>query len=101
MNSAGTVVVHIGPTAGSTLMTTGDHLVSWVEGSTTLQPGKYYLVLTSSCTSSCAKLFGAQGALNFLENVSVAVTSGGTVKSITPPADSYSWNGTTPAWSVH
>lgn len=65
LNSAGTVVVHIGPTAGSTLMTTGDHLVSWIEGSTTLQPGKYYLVLTSSCTSSCAKLFGAQGALNF------------------------------------
>jgi hypothetical protein len=101
LNSSGSIVVHLGPTAGSTIMTSGVHTVSWTEGSTTLQPGKYYLVVTSGCTSSCAQLYGANAnALDFLEKSNVAITTGGTIKAITPPADSYSWVGTVPAWSV-
>jgi hypothetical protein len=101
LNSAGNLVLSIGPTAASTIMTSGTHTVSSTQGSTTLQPGKYYLVVTSACTSSCAQLVGANGnATEFVEKYNVGITSGGTVKSVTAPADSYSWVGTAPAWAV-
>ncbi len=99
LNSSGSVVVHIGPTAGSTLMTSGFHTVSWVEGSTTLQPGKYYLVITSSCTATCAALAGANTNIMTFINASVqTITTGGTVQSVSPPADSYSVVGNVPAF---
>jgi hypothetical protein len=101
LNSSGTVVLHIGPTAGSTIMTSGAHTVSWVEGSTTLQPGKYYLVLTTNCTSACAVLSAANSnAITFLQRSVVTITTGGTVQTVTPAADAYSWVGTIPSWAV-
>ena len=48
------LVVHIGPTAGTTFAaSTGAHTLSWLS-STPLPAGKYYIAYTSNCTSSCA-----------------------------------------------
>ena len=104
LNSSGTVVLHIGPTAGSTLMTTAGnpHTVSWVEGSTTLQPGKYYLVVTTNCATACAVITGANtNTLSFLNSSLQAASSGGTVTAVTPPSDSYNFASFTPSWAVH
>ena len=49
LNSSGSVVAHIGSTAGTTFApSTGWKTLSWAV-SATLQPGKYYLAITSSC----------------------------------------------------
>jgi hypothetical protein len=104
LNSSGTVVLHIGPTAGSTLMTTAGnpHTVSWAEGSTTLQPGKYYLVVTTNCATACAVITGANtNTLSFLNASLQAASSGGTVTGVTPPSDSYNFASFTPSWAVH
>jgi len=67
-SSAGTctLVTHTGSIAGSTSMTAGWHTVSWTGGSVTLQPGRYYLALTSSGTSSLASLYGDNSGLTFV-----------------------------------
>jgi len=97
-NSAGTLVAHTGAIAGSTAMVAGAHSVSWAgTNPKTLQPGKYYLATTTSCTTSCATLSGdgSSAVVTFLS--AGTVTTGGTQgtldSSITPPADSYTWSG--------
>ncbi len=107
LDSSGAVVLHIGSAAGSSLMTTAGnpHTVSWFGGgSTTLQPGKYYLVATTNCSTPCAALTGTNvNAITFLNGVAVTPTSGGggTVGPVTPPpADSYKWDGTIPSWAI-
>ncbi len=97
-NNAGTLVAHTGAIAGSTAMTAGAHGVSWSgTNPKTLQPGKYYLAITTSCTSSCATLSGdgSSAVVTFLS--AGTVTTGGTQGtldgSITAPADSYTWSG--------
>ncbi len=62
LNSSGAIVAHIGSTAGTTFApSTGWKTLSWT-ASATLQPGKYYLAITSSCTSTCAQLYGGSSA---------------------------------------
>jgi len=101
LDSSGNVVLHFNATAGSTVMTTGVHTVSWVESPATLQPGKYYLVATTNCSTSCAFLTGTNNnALTFLNGSAVTITTGGTVQAVTPPADSYDWGGTIPSWAI-
>jgi hypothetical protein len=105
-NSSGALLAHTGAIAGSTAMTSGAHSVSWSgTNPRTLQPGKYYLGITTSCTSSCATLAGdGSGAVvTFLS--AGTVTTGGTQGtldgSITVPSDSYAWNGTMVSFIVH
>jgi hypothetical protein len=98
-NSSGTLVAHTGAIAGSTSMVSGAHSVSWSgTNPKTLQPGKYYLAITTSCTSSCATLSGdGSGAVVTFLSAGTVTTSGtqGTLdSSITVPADSYTWSGT-------
>jgi hypothetical protein len=97
-NSAGTLVAHTGAIAGSTAMTLGAHSVSWSgTNPKTLQPGKYYVAITTSCTSSCATLSGdGSGAVVTFLSAGTVTTSGtqGTLdSSITVPSDSYTWGG--------
>jgi hypothetical protein len=97
-NSSGTLVAHTGATAGSTAMVAGAHSVSWSgTNPKTLQPGKYYLAATTSCTSSCATLSGdGSGAVVTFLSAGTVTTSGtqGTLdSSISVPADSYTWSG--------
>ncbi len=103
VNSAGTVVAHIGSTAGTTFAASvGWKTLSWT-ASAQLPPGKYYVALTTSCASSCAVLEGGNSGagLTYAGNISESVTAGGTLPStITVPSDSYTAT-TVPTWSVH
>jgi hypothetical protein len=103
-NTSGTLVAHIGSTAGTTFApSTGFKTVSWTGGSTYLLPGKYYLATTTSCSASCAAIAGGTSAsgFTFYNNTSVSVTAGGTLNAISAPADSPSVAATIPAWWVH
>ncbi len=101
-NSSGTLVVHTGTKAGTVFApAAGATTLSWA-ASATLQPGKYYLAVTTNCTASCAALDGDNAsAVSFLAKGVVAVSAGGTLNSsLTPPADAWSYSSYTPAWAV-
>jgi hypothetical protein len=102
-----TLQAHTGSVAGSTAMTSGAHTVSWTGGSVTLQPGRYYLALTASATSSTAVLYGDSAGVTFAggtgtSNVgNVSITSGGTLPATaTCPTDSVQVAALIPAWLV-
>lgn len=105
LNSSGNIVAHIGSTAGSSFApSTGWKTLSWLSG-ITLQPGKYYLAITSSCTSSCAQVYGGSSAgFSFLggsSGTSEGITAGGTLNNgITIPADSPT-EATVMSWEIH
>jgi len=105
LNSSGTVVAHIGSTAGTTFApSTGYKTLSWT-ASATLQPGKYYLAITSNCTSTCAQIYGGSSAgFTFLggsSGTAESVTAGGTLNSgITIPADNPT-EATIMSWEIH
>ena len=89
-----TLQAHTGPIAASTSMTAGWHTVNWT-GSVTLNPGRYYLAVTSAATSSTAVLHGDNAGFTFAGGGSVvsvgnvSVTAGGTLDATrTCPADS-------------
>jgi hypothetical protein len=101
--STDTLLAHVGSTAGTTFApSTGWKTLSWT-GSVTLQPGRYYLAITSSCVSSCAQIGSGSTntGLTFDFNNSLGVATGGTLPaSITGPSDSYAV-ASIPVWSVH
>ena len=105
LNSSGNVVAHIGSTAGTTFApSTGFKTLSWA-ASATLQPGKYYLAITSNCPSSCAQVYGGTPAgFTFVggsSGTAESVTAGGTLNSgITIPADNPAY-ATIMAWEIH
>ncbi len=105
LNGSGNIVAHIGNTAGTAFAaSTGWKTVNWA-ASATLQPGKYYLAITSSCTSSCAQVYGGSSAgFSFLggsSGTSESVTAGGTLNNgITIPADNPT-EATIMAWEIH
>jgi hypothetical protein len=92
-----TLVAHTGPIAGSTAMNpTGWHTVNWTGGSVTLNPGRYYLAITSSSTSATAILAGDSAGFTFAGGAgagsvgNASVTSGGTLPAtVSCPTDSY------------
>ncbi|MGD0792601.1 MAG: hypothetical protein ABR920_12605 [Terriglobales bacterium] len=104
-NSSGTLKAHTGPIVATTSMTSGAHSVGWT-GTTpiTLQPGKYYLAITTNCTTSCATLSGdgSSAVVTFLSagTVTTSGTQGTLDATITPPADSYTWSGSMMAFIV-
>jgi len=103
--NSGTLVAHIGSTAGTTFApSTGYKTMAWTSSNLVLQPGNYYLAITSSCTSSCAQIYGGNtGGFTFAGgSLSESVTTGGTLpNTLTVPA-SYSFAGTAiPAWAVY
>jgi hypothetical protein len=105
LNGSGNVVAHLGSTAGTTFApSVGWKTLNWA-ASATLQPGKYYLAITSSCTSGCAQVYGG-GATGFTflggaSGTSVGVTAGGTLNSgVTIPADNPT-ESTVMAWEIH
>jgi hypothetical protein len=101
-----TLQAHIGSTAGTTFASsTGWKTTNWTGGAVTLQPGRYYLAYTTSCTSSCATLTGDSVGFTFAgstggANSNVSVTSGGTLPATaTCPADLYATT-STPNWAI-
>jgi hypothetical protein len=98
---------HIGPTAGTTFAaSTGWKTTSWTGGSATLQPGRYYLAYTTSCTTSCATLIGDTGGFTFAgssggANSNVSVATGGTLPATTTcPSDGYATT-SAPDWAIN
>jgi len=98
---------HIGPTAGTSFASsTGWKTTSWTGGSVTLQPGRYYLAYTTSCTTSCATLIGDTGGFTFAgssggANSNVTITSGGTLPATaTCPSDGYATT-SAPNWAIN
>src|ERR671922_238885 len=70
--------------------------------SATIKQGKYYLAISTNCTSSCAALIGSSTGVGFTfaGAVQESVTTGGTLpNSITIPSDSYTAT-TIPTWSI-
>jgi hypothetical protein len=103
-----TLQAHTGSIAGSTAMTSGAHTVSWTGGSVTLQPGRYYLALTASATTSTAVMYGDSAGVTFAGGTgassvgNVAVSSGGTLPATaTCPTDSVQVAALIPAWLVN
>jgi hypothetical protein len=102
-NASGTILLDIGATAGTTFApATGPRTLSWTQGTKTLQPGKYYVVMTTSCASSCATISADNSSLGVtFQNAGTAgTTSGGALGSFTPPADVWSWGASVPALVV-
>jgi hypothetical protein len=105
LNSSGNIVAHIGNTAGTAFAaSTGYKTLSWAAGAT-LQPGKYYLAITSNCISTCAQIYGGSSAgFTFVggsSGTAESVTSGGTLNNgITIPADNPT-EATIMAWEIH
>ncbi len=105
LNSSGSLVAHIGSTAGTTFApSVGWKTLSWTAAAT-LQPGKYYLAITSSCISACAQVYGGTSAgFTFLggsSGTAESVTAGGTLNNgITIPADNPT-QATIMAWEIH
>ncbi len=92
LNTSGNIAAsgnaHIGNTSAAA---GGFNSVGWhtttLAGSSTLQPGKYYIAITASATSGCAML-GAGSMPTFLSNTAETVSSGGTLNNgVTIPAD--------------
>ena len=102
-----TQVTHTGPTPGSTFSPTSSwKTLSWVGGAVTLQPGRYYLAYTTSCTASCATMGGDGTGMTFAgsiggANSNVNVTTGGTLPaSVICPTDTYTAT-SMPNWAIN
>ncbi|MCU1270949.1 MAG: putative autotransporter protein [Acidobacteriaceae bacterium] len=99
-DTTGNIKLHLGSTANQTFGSSGAHTITWSGGgSTTLQPGKYYVAFTTSCPANAAVLSGdGSGASVTFQNAGTAgITAGGSLTSFTPPSDSWSWGATVPA----
>lgn len=102
-NTSGAIVLNLGATAGTTFApTAGAKTANWSQGTKILQPGKYYVVITTNCASSCAAIYGnGDGfAATFQNGTTAGTTSGGALAAFTPPSDVWSWGGTIPALAV-
>ena len=101
-NSSGALVAHLGATAGTSFApSTGWKTVNWA-ASATIKQGKYYLAITTNCTTSCAVLIGSSTGVGFTfaGGISESVSSGGTLPAtITIPSDVFTAT-TVPTWSV-
>jgi hypothetical protein len=98
--SAGQIVLNVGATAATTFAgTTGGKTLSWLQGQKTLQPGKYFLVLTTNCASACAAIAagGSSADITFQNAGTAGSTSGGALSNFAAPADAWSWGANVPA----
>ena len=101
--SQGQIIVDIGATAGTSFSpSTGTYTKNWTQGTKTLQPGKYYVVLTTNCASSCAAISsgGSSGDITFQNAATAGTTSGGALVGFTAPGDVWSWGANVPALVV-
>jgi len=90
-DNSGNLVVNLGPTPGSAFSgSAGFKTLPWLQGSSTLAPGRYYLGFTTSCASACAQIEGSTANISFLINTSGGASTGGALpSSVTPPADKW------------
>ncbi|HEV2397775.1 MAG TPA: hypothetical protein VGS27_12590 [Candidatus Sulfotelmatobacter sp.] len=101
--SPGQIIVDIGPTAGTSFSpATGTYTKNWTQGQKTLQPGKYYVVLTTNCASSCATVTADNSGIGvtFQNGATAGTTTGGALSNFTAPGDVWSWGASMPALVV-
>jgi hypothetical protein len=102
--SPGQIIVDIGATPGTSFAASSSttYTKSWSQGTKTLQPGKYYLVITTNCASSCATISADSSSLavTFQNGTTAGTTTGGALSSFTPPGDVWSWGAALPALVV-
>jgi hypothetical protein len=91
-DNSGNLIVDLGITAGTQFAAaTGFHTLTWAQGPTSLEAGRYYLGFTTNCTAACAKIAAATAVVSFAINKSAGASTGGALStSVTPPADA--WN---------
>jgi hypothetical protein len=92
-NSSGTLVLSY-QAAGTAFAPTASTVYrqGWSQGATTLAPGRYYLALSSGCTSSCATFYTSGGTTTtyYSNTAASSVASGGTLaSSIIAPGSGY------------
>ena len=98
--SAGQIMLDLGATAASTFAgSTGGKTLNWTQGSKTMQPGKYYLVFTTNCATSCASLAagGSSADITFQNATTAGTTTGGALANFSAPSDVWSWGANVPA----
>jgi hypothetical protein len=101
-SNSGNLVVDIGPTPGTSFAPSETfHTLNWIQGSTSLEAGRYYLALTTNCSTNCAKVAAATSNVSFAANVSAGTSQGGALPStVTPPADVWT-TGNQPTVVIH
>jgi hypothetical protein len=101
-SNSGNLVVDIGPTPGTSFAPSETfHTLNWIQGSTSLEAGRYYLALTTNCSTNCAKVAAATSNVSFATNVSAGTSQGGALPStVTPPADVWT-TGNQPTVVIH
>jgi hypothetical protein len=101
-NASGTIVLNVGATAGTSFAPgTGSRTLSWLQAPKVLQPGKYYVVFTTSCASSCATVASGSGTDFTFQNAGTAGTTlGGALVNFTPPAEIWSVGAGIPVLAV-
>jgi hypothetical protein len=108
--SSGSLVCHSGAVAGTTFSSaTGVKNISFVAGCGAMTPGRYYVALTTTCSSSCAAItqINTASSTAVISPVSAAnpssgsaTTSGALNSSVGIPADSWA-AGQLPAIYLH
>jgi hypothetical protein len=89
-DDSGSRVADLGATAGTIFAPSkGFKTLKWAQGSANLAAGRYYLGLTTNCTTNCAQLAGA-AFVSFAANASAGATTGGALSTaVKPPADAW------------
>jgi hypothetical protein len=82
-NNSGALIVDLGPTPGTKFApTAGLRTLNWVQGSANLAPGRYYLGLTTNCSTSCAQFSVSNAFVSYAADAAGGVTTGGALPSI-------------------
>ncbi len=81
---AGTLLGHLGPTAGTTFAPTTStvNCLNWTGGSFTIPAGPIWIAWTTSQTGTAATLFGGSVGNVLSNNSSLSITTGGTLAAI-------------------
>jgi hypothetical protein len=101
-DNSGNLVLDIGPTPGTAFAPAkAFETLAWTQGSTSLAAGRYYLAITTNCTTACAKVEAATTYVSFAIGLSAGASAGGALPTtITPPADVWS-TGSQPTVVIH
>ncbi len=88
---SGNLIAQTAPTAGTTFAPSAAfHSLPWTKGSTTLEPGRYYIAFTTDCTSKCAAIGATATYVSFAVGAKGGASTGGALTTtLTPPADNW------------
>lgn len=101
-DNSGNLVLNVGATPGTTFAPSKIFkTLNWVQGSTTLPAGRYYIGFTTNCASACGAVGANNTFVSFAVNLSSGTSTGGVLATtVTPPSDV--WNtGNQPTIVMH